>query len=336
MKKYLVALLLFLLISCSNTSLEVDVSNIDILTPEAKRLDRDLFQLNSENFKTVSDHIYASYGTVYEKYLMNPIRVNGIEDSLYKKSILTFIQDKDIRHAQKNIQSIYTDEKINELQKEIASSLKYFKYHFPTRKLPNQIVYCLTGWNYAFAYVDKSFIVGLDMYLGENSEFYSMLAYPYYQTKKMNVSYILPDIARGWILTEFDNSETENTLLHHSIFYGKLFYAVNALLPEYQDSLIIGYTGKQLQYCETYEKKLWGYFAEKNRLYENSLELVRELTSEGPFTGSISKDCPPRIAMWIGWEIVRAYMKNNKEVSLEELMAENNPSKILNKSKYRP
>src|SRR5205823_565433 len=101
-------------------------------------------------------------------------------------------------------------------------------------------------------------------------------------------------------------------LLEHCIFYGKLYYGVQALLPDHHDSLIIGYSGAQLRYCEAYEKKLWGFFASSNRLFENNMNTVRELTSEGPFTGAISKECPPRIAMWIGWQIVRSYMKNNE------------------------
>ena len=91
-----------------------------------------------------------------------------------------------------------------------------------------------------------------------------------------------------------------------------------------------------MDYCRTYEKNIWSYFAEKNRLYENSLQTVRELTTEGPFTGAISKECPPRIAMWIGWQIIKSYMKNNKDATLEQLMAETDAQKILSKSKYRP
>jgi hypothetical protein len=174
------------------------------------------------------------------------------------------------------------------------------------------------------------------MYLGDTCMYYQMLRYPQYQVRKMNHHNILPDIARGWLLTEFDKREPEDNLLAHCVFYGKLYYAVNALLPKATDSLIIGYSGKQIQYCKTYEKNLWGFFAEKNRLYENNMNTVRELTSEGPFSGAISKDCPPRIAMWVGWQIVKSYMKNNKDVTLQQLMEDNNAQGILNKSKYRP
>lgn len=336
MKKLLPLLIVFFFLSCSTNELKVDVSGIDLKQPEFKRLDADLFLLNESNIQSRSAELQKSYGPVYQKYLMNPLRIAGTEDSLYQSALLAFIRDKDIRGAHTEIDKLFTDETIQSLQTRLLDCIKHFKYHFPNRKTPEQVVFCQTGWNYAFAYVDRSFLIGLDMYLGENSQYYKMLAYPNYQVKKMSADYILPDVARGWLLTEFDNSEGENTLLNHCLFYGKLFYAVNALLPESEDSLIIGYTGKQLQYCTTYEKKLWGYFAEKNRLYENDLELLRELTSDGPFTGSISKECPPRIAMWVGWQIVKAYMKHNKTVSLEELMLEKSANKILNKSRYRP
>jgi hypothetical protein len=162
-----------------------------------------------------------------------------------------------------------------------------------------------------------------------------MLRYPQYQARKMNREHMMSDVARGWMLTEFDNGKPENTLLNHLIFYGKIFYAVEALLPEAADSLIIGYSAAQMKTCITYEKQYWGYCAEKNRLYENSLQTIRELTSEGPFTAAISKECPPRIAMWLGWRIVSSYMKNTK-ISLSDLMKEKDPQKILTKSKYRP
>jgi hypothetical protein len=91
-----------------------------------------------------------------------------------------------------------------------------------------------------------------------------------------------------------------------------------------------------MKYCKTFEKNLWGFFAKDNKLYENDIKLVTEYTNDGPFTGSISKECPPRIIMWLGWQIVKSYMEHNEKVTLEELMNEKDPQKILAKSKYKP
>jgi len=325
---------LFILCACRENKLKVDVSDINTKPLQVLRLDEDVFGLTAQNINEKSQLFSQKYGVIYDYYLQNPFRINGIKDTLYQREILAFINDKDVREAYLASQKIYND--LAPLTEELNTMVKRFKYHFPNRPLPTRVVTCLSGWNYAFAYMDSTLMVSLDMYLGDTSKFYQMLRYPQYQTRKMNAAHLLPDVARGWLLTEFGDGKPENTLLHHTIFYGKLFYAVNALLPETADSLLIGYTSKQMQLCNKYEKQYWSYFADKNRLYENSLTNIRELTSEGPFTGAISKDCPPRIAMWIGWQIVKSYMNKNEKVTLEQLMMDADAQKILTKSKYRP
>lgn len=321
---------------CSQNPLDVDISDVKTPGIELLRLENDLFALNQQNIDTKTAELKQKYGVFYDHYLMNFIARQGTADSLYKSSVLNFVSDKNVRDCYNMVRFTYPDSKIKALTEPLNDCVKRFHYHFPARKLPSKLVTCTTGWNYAFAYFDSSFVIGLDMYLGDTSIFYGMLRYPLYQVRKMNEHYLLPDIARGWLLTEFDNQESENILINHCIFYGKLYYAVNALLPNTPDSLIIGYNSKQMQYCKTYEKNLWSFFAEKNRLYENNMNTIRELTSEGPFSGAISKECPPRIAMWVGWQIVKSYMKNNPEVSLNQLMDDRDAQKILNKSKYRP
>lgn len=333
---FLFVIISLLLWGCDSNDLDIDISGIQTAPLKVLRLEKDIRSLNGPDFDASNTVLKRQYGVYYEHYLMNFLNRNGTSDSLYKPSVLSFIKDKDIREAYGYITQLYPDQKMEAIAQEADQCVKRFHVHFPKRPLPSKLITVMSGWNYSSAYLDSALVISLDMYLGDTAKFYQMLRYPLYQAKKMNERYILPDLARGWLLTEFDNSDPVNTLINHTIFYGKLFYAVNALLPHETDSVIIGYTSKQITYCKTYEKNVWGYFAEKNRLYENSLQNVRELTSDGPFTGAISKECPPRIAMWVGWQIVKSYMKNNKEVTLEQLMDEKDAAKILNKSKYRP
>lgn len=329
-------LLFFLLFSCQSDPLKMDVSSVETVPLQVLRLEDDLFTINSKNLISQTGALKAKYGSFYEHFLINPLGLQGSNDTMYPSLVLDFVNDQNVKDAFQSVQNIYTAAKMEEISDELNTCVKRFKYHFPNRNLPTRFITCTTGWNYAFAYMDSALVISLDMYLGDSSIFYQMLRYPQYQVRKMNSQHVLPDIARGWMLTEFDNNMAENTLLNHTIFYGKLYYAVQALLPETADSLIIGYSAKQLKTCLENEKNYWSYFAEKNRLYENNLNTIRELTSEGPFTAAISKECPPRIAMWIGWQIVRSYMKQNKEVTLAELMEDTNAQKILSKSKYRP
>ncbi len=330
------AILALFLWSCSNNRFDVDVDSITLEDRPLKPLHTDIFTISETNISEQTKQLQHSYGNFFERYIISFISAKGISDSLYTSNVVKFTKDKDILTCHKDILKLYTPDELTSLQKNINNSIKRFHYFFPKRTLPKQIVTCQSGWNYSTACIDSTLVVGLDMYLGSNSVFYQMLNFQYYRTRCMTKEYILPDLMQGWMLTDFDNDIATNTLLNHTIFYGKVFFAVKALAPEVEDSVILHYTSKQMDYCKSFEKNLWGYMAEKNRLYENNMRTVQELTGEGPFTAAISKDCPPGIAKWIGWQIVKSYMKNNESVSLEELMNEKDAQKILNKSKYRP
>ncbi|MDP1802537.1 MAG: hypothetical protein Q8L81_14350 [Bacteroidota bacterium] len=327
---------ILLLNSCKNNALDVDISDVNIKPLTLLRLENDVFTVNPANFDEKNKEFAQKYGSFYEHYVTSFINIGGTKDSLYKPALLGFCNDRDMRETYDYVKKLYPNTTIEEINNELTNCVKRFKYHFPKRKLPTRLITCTNGYNYAVAYTDSALVLGLDMYLNDTAKFYQMLNTPKYQLRMMNENYILPNLAKGWMLTEFDNEQPVNTLLYHTIFYGKIFYAMNALLPNTNDSLLIGYTTPQMKYVNENEKNLWGYFAEKNRLYENNLKTIQELTTDGPFTGSISKDCPPRIAMWVGWQIIRSYMKNNKDVTLEQLMTDTDSQKILSKSKYRP
>jgi hypothetical protein len=78
------------------------------------------------------------------------------------------------------------------------------------------------------------------------------------------------------------------------------------------DTLIFSYSQKQLQYCKKYEKNLWAYFLEENKWYDNSPKVLSQFLNDGPFTAAISKECPPRIAMYLAYKIVDSYMTKKR------------------------
>ena len=278
----------------------------------------------------------TKYTSFYTRYISSIVNNGGKTDSLYSQTLLRFIENKDIKTAYNDLNRTYTDNDVELLGDEMTEVVKRFKLFFPNRKTPKQFVTFISGFQYNVVYVDSTLGIGLDMYLGSKNVFYEMMQLPKFRTRTMNKEHVLSDAVRGWVITEFDNSDPVNNLLNHMIFYGKIFYVCDGLLPFVQDSIKMGYTSEQMKYCNTYENKLWGFFAKDYKLYDNDLKLVSEFTSDGPFTRAISKECPPRIAMWLGKQIIKSYMKNNSNVSVEDLMNEKDAQKILSKSKYKP
>ena len=324
------------LTSCGHNQLDIDTSKVEQEPVLFKRLDKDVFLLTPENSQQKMVDYQKKYSTFYTRYVSSIVNNGGQVDSLYSQTLLRFINNQDIKIAYRDLTKSYSDNDIELLGDDVTEAVKRFKVFFPKRKTPKQFVTFMSGFQYNVVYVDSTLGIGLDMYLGSSNEFYSMMQLPKFRTRTMNKEHVLSDAVRGWVITEFDNADPVNNLLNHMIFYGKIFYVCDALLPNVQDSIKMGYTTAQMQYLDKYEKNVWGFFAKDNKLYDNDLKLVSEFTSDGPFTRAISKECPPRVAMWFGRQIVKSYMEHNNDATLEELMNEKDAQKILSKSKYKP
>ncbi len=322
-------------IACSNDRLDVDVSDIKIQEIKIERLDRDFFEINEKNYSSKSAEYQKKYGVFYNNYTVDILNPGDVNESV-EKAVLAFVSNNDMKFMHKDVQQIYTDETMIEIENKLNIAFKRFKYHFPDKRIPLKVISFESGFNYNIITEDSILGIGLEMYLGEKNKFYEMLQWPKYKTNQLRKEYIVPDAIKGWIVQNFDSNEPMNNLLGFMVFYGKLLYCMDAVLPDAPDSVKVAYTSKQIDYCTQFEHKIWAYFTEKERLYKNDMKHVNEYISEGPFTSAISKECPPRIAMWVGWQLVRSYMNKNKDVSLSDLMKENDSQKILSFSKYKP
>lgn len=152
----------------------------------------------------------------------------------------------------------------------------------------------------------------------------------------MHKEKILSDVAFAWGVTEFENQNTTTNLLDNMVQKGKLMYLVDAMLPAMEDSLKIGYSRQQLEWCKMNEAQMWTHIIEKKMLYSSKrMDIVRYINN-APSTSGFPNASPGRAGVWIGWQIVRKYMEEHPETTLSELMSNTDYQKILNDSGYNP
>ena len=152
----------------------------------------------------------------------------------------------------------------------------------------------------------------------------------------MHKDKILSDIMRLWATTEFGFKDSVNNLINNMIYEGKIMYFVNAMLPYQPDTLKWGFTDLQMEFCRNNEKQMWAYIIENKLVFNTDKFRINQFIREGPFTKDFSSESPARAAVWLGYNIVTAYMKKHKKLSLSDLMYENDYMKILNQSGYNP
>ena len=325
---------LILFISCNESNpLHVDVSHVPVPELAIKRLDQDVFTMDTTDITSSTKKLQAKYGSFYSRFVTGILNNGEIRDSSYAIRIKQFIRERDMHKAYEDCQKIYPD--VNELTAGLSDAYQHFSYYFPNRILP-QPVTMMSGFNYSIYPLDSTLAIGLEMYLGSNNDFYKMIGFPRYRTLFMNKENILPDAVQGWMINEFPYMMNKNDFLSQIIYIGKIMYATDALIPDVQDTLKMRYTKSQMDYCIENEFNVWSYFAAQKIVYTTDQGEIMKFTSEGPFTSALSKQSAPRIGYWIGWQIVKQYMRTNPKVSLEQLMKETDAQQILVKSKYKP
>ena len=121
------------------------------------------------------------------------------------------------------------------------------------------------------------------------------------------------------------------------IYFGKLLYFKDAVLPNKTDTEKIGYTQLELDWSRANESEIWRNFVENELLYSTNAKLPGRFINPAPFSKfylELDNESPGRIGQYIGWQIVRAYMKNN-DVSLSKMLI-TNADDIFKQSKFKP
>ena len=333
-KVFKIIFIAFIFTSCDHNRLDVDVSNDKISEVKIQRFEREIFELNKNEMKQQSEKLMKKYRAFYESFSQNIIAPPlGLKDSLFNQKLVSFISDADMRSAYDDSQKMYAD--LSQFEGRLTDAFCRFNYYFPEKKLP-YVLSAMSGFNYSIIKVDTFLAVNLEMYLGSKNKFYDMLQFPMYKRNCMNRENLLPDLLRGWMLDEFPKKDAKNDLLSEMIYGGKMLYLLDAMMPASNDTLKIGFTKKQTDWCVRNEGNVWGFLIRNKMLYSTESEIIAKFTNEGPFTSGFAPESPARTGTWLGWQIVKKYMNDHPEISLKQLMEAKDAQAILAKSKYKP
>lgn len=311
----ILAIVLFLSVSCKKEiAKKVDVSNIKV-TVSVNRFEQKFYEADETTLPALKNEFSYLFPVQNDSVWLNKMK-DEEERELYNKS-----------------QEVFGDFENEKAQ--IEDLFKHVKYYHPNFEAP-KIITLITNLDYEnkIVYADSLLFVSLDMYLGKSSEVYQ--DFPVYLSQNFDKSQLVVDMASA-ISDRYFTAAKSRQFLDMVIGAGKKMYMVDSYLPSVADAQKIGYSETEYVWAMANENQIWKYFIENKVLYSTDSKLVDRFMAVAPFSKfyiDIDKDSPGRIGVWLGWQIVRAYMNNN-EVTLQQLL-QTDAEEIFKKSKYKP
>jgi len=337
MKKHLFNIIwLFILILTTNSCgqknrFEIDTTK-DWYNVNIQRFDKDLILLDTTHFFNSFDSLRAHYPDFLPAFTENVLDANDSDTVAIRNLFLNFLADSTFTKVNKDV--LKTFDNITDIETQVSDAFTYIHHYFPEVELP-EIFFFVSGFNRSVILDEKFIAFGTDMYLGSDYPSYKGIAYNY-MLNNMRRECIAADIVSTTLFRMFVMNSSENRLIDNMIFRGKVMYLLSVFMPNEKPEELMGYTKEQWDWSEKFEKDIWMTIIDKKDLFSTDMLLIRKYMNEAPFTTPVSQDSPGRLGTWIGWQIVDSYMNNNTNVSLQDLMNEDNSQKILEESKYKP
>ena len=296
-----------------------------------KNLDDDLLSPDID-LKKALPGLQKKYASFFPFFTRQMIGIGGPGQPDLMKSLELFVTDTLIKDLKKN-----ADRSVNKdsLKGELEKAFRYYRYYFPQGNIP-EIYTCISGFHQSVIYTDSLIGISLDKYLGADCAYYPRLGIPRYKSKNMYPDKIVPDVVYAWGMEQFPFEKETPHLVDRMIYEGKLLFFMSALLPDLPDTVKLGYTKKQLRFCQEREKEMWAYLAEYKLLFSTDRMDVKRYVDDAANTPGFTSESPGRAGVWLGWQIVESYMKQNPGVSLFQLMHDDDYQGLLQHSAYQP
>ncbi|WP_461532053.1 gliding motility lipoprotein GldB [Sinomicrobium sp.] len=220
-------------------------------------------------------------------------------------------------------------------QEQLRKLFQHIKYYFPRFEAP-EVVTLTSDVDYQnrVIWTDSLLLVSLDCYLGADHHFYRGI--PVYVSKKFSGKNIVPEVALAYARMQVPPNH-KRSFVDELIYEGKLLYFCDLFLPEVSDAQKMGYTEEEIAWAKANEQEMWRYFVERDLLFSTDSRLSDRFILPAPFSKfylELDNESPGELGRFIGWQIVRSYMKNNN-VSLQQLL-QLPAEQLFRESRYKP
>jgi hypothetical protein len=331
MKNFFLAVCLLLVVwGCSSSEEETCVFQPDISSDIAFEFES--FEDSLVDFDSKAEMVsFFTRERLVRDYIFR--RTEYPNDSVYINEVFRRLSNPHIDTLLRQTKKVFGDG--SELRAQFAEAFSNIKYYYPDFT-PPKVQTVISGLDADMFVSDTLIIVSLDSYLGPGAKYRpNVYEYQLRQYQKQN---IVPSAMMIYGIDDrFNKTKLEDkTVLADMIAYGKAFYFARHMLPCTPDSVFIWYSPEEIAGSRKNQDLIWARLLQDKVLFATNNIVKQKYLADRPKTLEVGEKCPGRIAQWIGWQIVNAYMNRHEETTLPSLMSQPDAQKIFKESNYKP
>lgn len=306
------------MVSCSNDPLDIDASDVQV---DLEFINMDSVFVHSDPDQLLAAHraFQQEIGEIYEYELGYCLRIGSADDSTVLNSISLFVQDPFIKRVEKRIVEKFNN--LSPFKTKIIDGFKHLKYHLPSKKLPESIVFMNSVFVSSAFSTEKQIGIGIERYLGSDTDVIKELppsVFFEWVKEGMDPKFLVRDAISSWVMTHYV-PEVDGNLAENIIRWGKILYLTEAALPDESEAIIPRYSEEDYKWALDNEYSLWKYLVDQKMLFRIDERNKNNMLGDGPFTPGLPEKGPDRLGQFLGWRMVRKYMEI-KDITVEELI----------------
>lgn len=234
-----------------------------------------------------------------------------------------------------DVRSILTD--LDGQEAILGTAFQNMSEAFPDLSVPLHVYGYVTPYMQSIVLVDSIMFIGLNHYLGENYQGYE--GFEHYKRKLKVPDRIALDATEALLYSGHPYLDSENSVvLNRMLYEGAMINALADILPSVPVSEILGYSDLEWKWAEEHEGDIWKSLVEKGMLYSHDPIIATKIIAPAPNSAVVLPEAPERIGRYIGYKIVKSYIKKHKDLKARNLLSPefyNSQNSLIN-AEYMP
>ncbi|MBD5192374.1 MAG: hypothetical protein HDS88_05730 [Bacteroidales bacterium] len=178
----------------------------------------------------------------------------------------------------------------------------------------------INPYNVPVVTTDSTVMIGLNHYLGTDYPGYA--GFEDYKIRAKRAAHLPYDVAEARIVADNPfRSVSDPTLISRMIYWGAVANYVEAVVPDADQRELFNLTDSELEWLGNNSEKVWNRMIEQQMIYSTNPDIADRILYPAPKSFIINGDAPGMTGRYIGYLIVKSYLKNNPEATLQQMLS---------------